>query len=152
MPNSVKTGAKWRKRIVPHDDVILNKASIVERCIRRIRAEYEADAGMTNPTHVDALTLNIERACQACIDMAMHEVAAHHLGVPQTSGEAFELLARAKIIDDVLAQALKGMTGFRNVAIHQYQDLDEKVLQWIVDAGWKDWVRLCEILGARIQP
>ena len=31
--------------------------------------------------HLDALTLNVERACQAAIDLAMHVVAAEHLGI-----------------------------------------------------------------------
>ncbi len=43
----------------------------------------------------DRFTLNIERACQAAIDMAMHRVASAHLGIPQSSGEAFTLLEQA---------------------------------------------------------
>jgi len=73
----------------PPDDVLLNKAAIIERCLRRIRAEYAACPTLDNSTHVDALTLNIERACQAAIDMAMHLVATHRLGIPQSSKEAF---------------------------------------------------------------
>jgi uncharacterized protein YutE (UPF0331/DUF86 family) len=52
----------------------------------------------TNTTHVNALTLNIERACQACIDLAMHVVAVRRLGIPQSSGEAFTLLRAADLI------------------------------------------------------
>jgi hypothetical protein len=47
-------------------------------------------------THVDALTLNIERAGQASINMAMHVVATRRLGVPQSNAEAFALLERAR--------------------------------------------------------
>jgi len=56
----------------PPDDVLLNKAAIIERCIRRIREEHAACPALDDSTRVDALTLNIERACQAAIDMAMH--------------------------------------------------------------------------------
>lgn len=68
----------------PPDDILLNKAAIIERCIRRIAEESQACPRYDDFTHVDALTLNIERACQASIDMAMHVVAERHLGVPQS--------------------------------------------------------------------
>jgi uncharacterized protein YutE (UPF0331/DUF86 family) len=113
---------------VSPDDVSLNKAAIMERCIRRMREEYDADRSLSNPTHLDALVLNIERACQAAIDLAMHVVAKDHLGMPQSSAEAFSLLKAAGRIDDTLASRLSGMTGFRNIAIHQYQDIEPDVI------------------------
>ncbi len=136
---------------MPTEDVLLNKAAIIERCIRRIREEKESDPDFANPTHVDALTLNVERACQATIDLAMHVVATEHLGIPQSSAEAFQLLEKAGKIDASLAASLRGMTGFRNVAVHEYQELDVSVLRWIVKDGWKDWVALCGELGLRIR-
>lgn len=134
------------------DDVSLNKAAIMERCIRRMREEYDADQSLSNPTHLDALVLNIERACQAAIDLAMHVVAKDHLGMPQSSAEAFSLLKAAGRIDDALASRLSGMTGFRNIAIHQYQDIEPDVIHWIVADGWRDLVALCASLGMKLAP
>lgn len=132
------------------DDVSLNKAAIIERCIRRMHEERAADPEMSHPTHLDAMTLNIERACQAAIDLAMHWVAKRHLGIPQSSAEAFVLLEKAGIISTALARSLQGMTGFRNVAIHEYQALDRSVLRWIADKGWQDWIEFCQVLGLAI--
>jgi uncharacterized protein YutE (UPF0331/DUF86 family) len=84
--------------------------------------------------------------------MAMHVVADRHLGVPQGTAEAFVLLERAGMIDGALAAALGGMVGFRNVAVHQYEDIDMSVLRWIVDSGHRDWIRLGEALGVSIRP
>ena len=69
-------------------DILLNKGAIVERCIRRVREETEACPKFDNFTHLDALILNLERACQAVIDMAMHQVASRHLGMPQGASRA----------------------------------------------------------------
>ena len=80
---------------MPPEDVRLNKAAIIQRCIRRIKEEFQADPSLASPTHVDALTLNVERACQAAIDLAMHVVATDRLGIPQSSAEAFQLLEKA---------------------------------------------------------
>ena len=134
------------------DDILLNKAAIIERCIRRMQEEAAASPALDDFTHVDALTLNIERACQAAIDMAMHVVAEQHLGVPQSMGDAFMLLERAALIDRRLASSLQGMVGFRNVAIHQYECMDMTVLRWVVDAGHRDWILLGEALGVAIRP
>lgn len=137
---------------MPPDDISLNKAAIIERCIRRMQEEYEADRTLSNPTHLDALVLNIERACQAAIDLAMHLVSKEHLGMPQSSAEAFSLLQHAGKMDRSLASRLSGMTGFRNIAIHQYQDIEPDVIHWIVQKGWLDLVALCAVLGMKIEP
>ena len=134
------------------DDILLNKAAIIERCVRRMLEEARSCPQLNDFTHVDALTLNIERACQAAIDMAMHVVADRHLGVPQSTADAFVLLERAGLIGGPLAAALCGMVGFRNVAVHQYEDIDMSVLRWIVESGHRDWIRLGEALGVSIRP
>lgn len=137
---------------MPPDDILLNKAAIIERCVRRMLEEARACPHLDDFTHVDALTLNIERACQAAIDMAMHVVADRHLGVPQSTADAFVLLERAGLIDGPLAASLCGMVGFRNVAVHQYEDLDMSVLRWIIDSGYRDWIGLGEALSVAIRP
>lgn len=134
------------------DNVCLNKAAIIERCIRRMHQEYKSDPTLADYTHLDALILNIERACQAAIDLAMHVVAAEHLGVPQSSADSFKLLKQANKLDDNLAAHLIGMTGFRNIVIHQYQDLELDVIHYIMKDGIKDLVSFCKVLELKINP
>ncbi|WP_027370130.1 type VII toxin-antitoxin system HepT family RNase toxin [Desulfovermiculus halophilus] len=133
------------------DDIVWNKAAIIERCIRRMHEEYRADPDLEDYTHVDALTLNIERACQAAIDLAMHVVAKQRLGVPQSSGDAFIFLEKAGMISTQLRQSLVAMTGFRNIAIHQYQQLDSSVLHYIVEKGYQDLIAFGSALGVQIE-
>lgn len=77
------------------DDLVLNKAAIIERCVRRIDEEYEGDAANLEEdlTRQDSIILNIQRACEASIDLAMHLVRKFALGIPQDSRQAFDLLA-----------------------------------------------------------
>jgi hypothetical protein len=37
----------------PPDDVLLNKGAIIERCIRRIRQEYDVCLALDDFTHID---------------------------------------------------------------------------------------------------
>ncbi len=133
------------------DDIILNKSAIIERCLARVTEEYVACPHLDNFTHLDAIILNLERACQATIDMAMHVVAKEHLGVPQGSADAFTLLARKGIIHDELAKKLRSMVGFRNVAVHEYQGLEIDVVKYVLDQGVNDFRKLCKELGVVIK-
>jgi uncharacterized protein YutE (UPF0331/DUF86 family) len=133
------------------DDVILSKAAVIERSLNRMREEYCANPSLDNYTHLDAMTLNIERACQAGIDMAMHVVAEKHLGLPQSNAEAFRFLREAKFISEAVLRDMSAMTGFRNVAVHQYQKMDIAVLENIAQSKWKSLVLFCRELGVDIK-
>jgi uncharacterized protein YutE (UPF0331/DUF86 family) len=134
------------------DDVGLNKVAIIERSIRRAREEYSFDPTLTNYTHIDAMILNIERACQAAIDLALHVIARDRLGMPQTSAEAFRILHRTGILSKENAQSMVAMTGFRNIAVHEYQTLDMEILRAIVEDRWHSLVDFCAELGGHIEP
>jgi uncharacterized protein YutE (UPF0331/DUF86 family) len=116
------------------DDVLLNKAAAIERAVRRVREEYAGreENLRSNQTRQDAIILNLQRACESSIDAAMHLVRVHRLGVPQDTREAFVLLERAQLLDAGLAERLKKMVGFRNVAIHDYQKLNLDIVNRIV--------------------
>ena len=107
------------------DDVLINKAATVERCVARAREEFDRDPATfaTDFTRQDAAILNVLRACEAVLDMGQHLVRREHLGVPQSARDVFELLARGEWIDAGLADALKRMVAFRNIAVHDYQSL-----------------------------
>lgn len=134
------------------DDVCLNKAAIIERSLRRAFEEFAFDPGLQSFTHIDAMTLNIERACQAAIDLAFHIVAKDRLGMPQTSSDAFSLLQKAGLISLETVRNMTAMTGFRNIAVHEYQALDLSILRAIVETRWRSHVFYCHELGVRIEP
>ena len=69
------------------DDVLLNKAAIIERCVRRAREEHQAAGAnfATDYTRQDAAILNLQRACEAALDIANHLTRVHKLGIPQSA-------------------------------------------------------------------
>ncbi|QPC47878.1 type VII toxin-antitoxin system HepT family RNase toxin [Mangrovibacillus cuniculi] len=121
-------------------DVILNKASTIERCLRRINEEYEHNPkNLENFTKQDAILLNIQRACEASIDIAMHMVAQNKLGIPQNSRDAFEFLAKNNYITEEVSFMMKSMVGFRNIAVHDYQDINLEIVQAIIEKHLSDF-------------
>lgn len=107
------------------DDVLINKAATIERCVGRAREEYQRDPDSfaTDFTRQDAAIFNIQRACEAALDMGQHLIRRERLGVPQSARDVFALLAQSGWIDLTLADGLKRMVGFRNIAVHDYQAL-----------------------------
>lgn len=63
----------------------------------------------------------------------MHIVSEKKLGIPQNSRDAFEVLEANNIIDNTLSNKLKPMVGFRNIAVHDYQNVNMKVVQTIIE-------------------
>lgn len=120
-------------------DVVYNKAQIMERCLKRIYEEYgHNDENLKNYTKQDSIILNIQRACEAAIDLAMHIVAEEKLGIPQNSRDAFELLITGGVIDLPLAKKLQAMVGFRNIAVHDYQAVNLEIVKVIIEKHMDD--------------
>lgn len=111
------------------DDVVLNKAATVERCLARVRVHTGVDPALDDLDRQDSVVLNLQRAAQACIDLAMYLVRREGLGLPQQSRDAFTLLAGGGGLDPALAEAMQRMVGFRNVAVHDYRTLDAAIVR-----------------------
>jgi uncharacterized protein YutE (UPF0331/DUF86 family) len=124
------------------DDVVVNKAAIIERCVARVREEYAGDErNLTeNITRQDSILLNLQRACEASIDLAMHVVRRRRLGVPQETRDAFRLLQESGVIPAELADRLMRMVGFRNVALHDYRRLDLQIVKSVVTSRLDDFL------------
>jgi len=124
------------------DDVLINKAATIERCVARAREEYAADPNgfADNQTRQDAAVLNIQRACEAALDMGQHLIRREKLGVPQSARDVFTLLAQGGWIEDELADVLKRMVGFRNIAVHDYQQLQLPITVSIITKHLDDFL------------
>jgi uncharacterized protein YutE (UPF0331/DUF86 family) len=122
------------------DDVHLNKSAIIRRCLTRIREEFRDDpARLDNFTVQDSIVLNLLRACESSIDLAMHLVAEHGLGVPQSSRDAFALIEKAGLLSPASARCMMRMCGFRNIAVHNYQEMEKPILLAILQSHLTDF-------------
>ncbi len=122
-------------------DVVLNKIQSIEKCLKRIREEYVGfeESFEENYTKQDSVILNLERASQASIDIATHIVKTKNLGLPNTSRELFSMLLDAGIISENICKQMQGMVGFRNIAVHDYQNLNIEIVVAIVEKHLGDF-------------
>ena len=131
-------------------EILISKLTSVERCIARVREDYDGEF-RTNYTKQDAIVLNIERACQQCMDMAAHYIRKQRLGVPENSRHLYEILAENDVISTDLADQLKRMVGFRNVAVHNYTNLDLNVVEAVVTKHLDDFREFGETLVSKFR-
>ncbi|WP_374665362.1 DUF86 domain-containing protein [Ramlibacter sp.] len=128
-------------------DALAQKADRITRCIARARAERAAATNFAcDLTHQDAAILNVQRACELAIDMANMVVAEKQWGLPASARESFALLHSNGWIDADLAGSLGRMVGFRNVAVHAYDDLDLSIAEAVIDSDIDCLSRLASIL------
>ena len=119
--------------------VVLNKFETIEKCINRINEEYENNPqNLEDYRRMDMIVLNLQRAYEAVLDLAMYVVSNRKLGLPQNKREAFKLLENDKIIDAQMSKNMQGMVGFRNIAVHDNKEIDEKILQDVIENHLND--------------
>ena len=97
------------------------------------------------PIHIQLLqpiVLNLQRASQQCIDLAMFINAELGLGVPKNSLEAFFKLLEKGIISKESYENMKGIVGFRNVAVHQYQKIDYGIVEYVINNRLEDFYKI----------
>lgn len=129
-----------RGTIYEMEAVILNKVESIERCIKRIKEVVNySDFSLKNFDHQDSILLNLQRACQQSIDLAMYIVSQKSLGLPKTSKEAFTILEKNSILSKLTRENLGKMVGFRNIIIHEYQEIELEAINYILENRLNDF-------------
>lgn len=128
--------------------IAASKIASIARSVSRARSEY-AEASQTfrqNFTRQDAAILNVMRACESAVDLANIVVRTRKLGVPKDMKGSFALLEGSQLITHELSSRLQKMIGFRNIAVHQYQELDLDILEAVIRDGLEDLLEFAEIV------
>ena len=126
--------------------VAASKIAAIARSVGRARAEFieAGNAFRQDFTRQDAAILNVMRACESAVDLANILVRTRKLGVPKDMKGSFALLEGGKLITPELSMRLQRMVGFRNIAVHQYQDLDLDIVEAVIRDGLEDLLRFVE--------
>ena len=129
------------------DDVVIQKLASIDRCLAAVRTYVGGNPERLGDQLVlDAVVLNLQRACEQAIDAACREVSRRGLGVPTDSADAFTILERERIVSAPVADRMRRMVGFRNIAVHEYRKLDPAVVRTVVEHRLSDFVAFCREL------
>jgi len=132
--------------------IVTRKIDSLQRCLVRVRDKCPAtvDTLAATPDLQDIVVLNLSRAVQLCVDLALHVLADSGLPPPDTMGQAFDQLASTHSLDAALAVRLRKAVGFRNLAVHSYSSIDWAIVHAIATrhlgdfTGFATWVETQE--------
>ena len=69
-----------------------------------------------------------EKIIEAVVDLAFFVIKDKNLKQPEEDKEAFDILAKEKIISELLAEKLKDAKGMRNILAHEYGRIDNELV------------------------
>lgn len=123
------------------NDIIGHKIATILHSLVRIREVYHLAKNNldTDLTSQDSIIFNLQRACQACVDLANHLNRKLFSEFPEDSRDSFELLKKAGLISAPLALNLQKIVGLRNIAVHDYQTLNLDIVKHLVEHRLSDF-------------
>jgi len=106
--------------------LVQNKMESLRKCLVRVeqRCPDSLDELINDLDAQDVLVLNLSRAVQLCVDISLHILSEKEGAVPDTMGQAFSELVSIGIIDEELAEKMRKSVGFRNIAVHNYEEIN----------------------------
>ena len=133
-------------------EVIEHKLESLRRCLQRV-----ADKCPPNPEMLerdrdlqDIIALNLTRAVQLCVDIGAHLIAGMEVPPPDTMGQTFDALAKAGVIHENLAMQLKQAVGFRNVAVHNYEEINWTIVHTIARHHLGNFTEFARVIVSRL--
>lgn len=89
----------------------------------------------------------IERIINDALDINQHIIVESKKGdIPFDFRESFLLLVNFKIYPKNFAERISGSVGLRNVLVHHYRKLDEKIFYKSIKDCLKDYTKYCEYI------
>lgn len=70
----------------------------------------------------------IELAIETMIDTAAIIVSSERFGLPTDEENIMDILVRRKVITPDIGERIKDMKGFRNILVHKYGRIDDKLV------------------------
>lgn len=133
-------------------EVIEQKLESLRRCLKRIEAKCPANAEilMVDFDLQDIVALNLSRAIQLCVDIGAHMIAGMDVPPPDTMGQTFDILEQAGLLSEALASSLKKAVGFRNLAVHQYDAINWRIVFSIVHDHLADFSSFAKVAMTRL--
>lgn len=119
---------------------LLAKIDELDGYLREIREIMPADFR-------DFMKIEKRRACErllqisieGVIDICGLVVKGFRLGLPAEENDLFELLAKKDLITPAMKKKLRAMRGFRNIIVHEYGRVDEKIVYEMLTKRLKDF-------------
>lgn len=125
------------------------KLNSIARCIERLREKKPKSLSelQSQVDLQDIVMLNLERLVQLSVDLANILISEKNLNpMPDSMAATFDVLYVHKIIDKKLKDRMKKSVGFRNLAVHEYDKINWKIVYRILTEHISDFQKYASIM------
>jgi uncharacterized protein YutE (UPF0331/DUF86 family) len=128
------------------DPVILKKIESLTFCVSRIETKKPRDvAALISDYDIqDIISVNLERAVQLCVDICAMVIAERNLKTSNTMAGTFRILEGAALLSPEISGKMQKAVGFRNISVHEYEELDWELVFDIVSNHLSNFSRFIE--------
>ena len=138
-----------RSRVRSMDkDLLQRKLEMLIHCLDRIRSHMieTLEELESNLDKQESIILNLQWAVQICIDIGNHLLQDYSI-TPVTMADTFNRMAEKKLITETNANNMEKAVAFRNIALHQYDLLDNKIVLTIIKEHLQDFEDFAETVS-----
>ncbi len=134
-------------------DVLETKLEALIRCVHRIKDQKIStlEELESNLDKQEIIILNLQRAVQICVYIGNHILLDYKTPTPSTMADTFKYLAENKLITEQNAQDLSHAVGIRNLAVHQYENIDCNIVLSIINNHLEDFKEFAKAIGKLIK-
>jgi len=103
-----------------------------------IKADNSLDTLRNDIDLQDSVLHNLQLAIQGCIDIGSHIISDEGWGIAGSLGDILYTLRDRNVIEAELTERLVSMIGFRNILIHEYDDINIDIVYDVLQNRLKD--------------
>ena len=83
---------------------------------------------------------------EICVDISNHIISEGEMRVPVSYADTFKILQENSVVDSELADTMEKMAKFRNIVVHQYEEVDVEIVVLILEKYLGDFERFKEAI------
>ena len=123
------------------NDIIDHKVATIHHSLARINEVYylAKDNLDKDLTSQDSITFNLQRACQASVDLANHFNRTLFSKFPKDYRDSFETLHKSGLISTELTLSLQELIDLSHAAVRDDQILNLEILKHVVGNRLSDF-------------
>ncbi len=132
-------------------NMVLRKLSAIDEYLQQIRefSGVSVDEYKSNWKSQRIVERTLQMLIETCADIANHIISDRNMRIPTSYSDTFKVLLENNVIDENLFSVMEKMAKFRNIVVHQYEEVDAEIVIIILTKHLDDFVRFRDaILGS----
>ncbi len=123
-----------------NNSVILKKITNIRQNLSRLKSKenISLETLKNDLDAQDIVLYNLQLAIQGCIDIGSHIISDEGWGVAGSINEIIHILHGKGVIKAGLRERMVSMIGFRNILVHEYEEVNLDVVYNILHNRLKD--------------